>query len=260
MKKLPIEKVLEWAYREELSREVPDLGAVIAASAPGVAHACGPMAGWLENPSEAIDAPMNRWGVVGVKDLFGRGPHPDAVKVGQTVQALAGEVLNLPGVVSLEGRCKDLWVEAWQAAWQRMPARLEEMLVRWAVARPPLDFDLGDVREVPERYDNGKDKWFRLREREAISARGQKMGGVERVEVLVNVQREPGKRPRPDCYRKFRLEPSPVSALEDRLKYAAWRAAMDVLYYDLVGQLASIEVLPCAEPLEPWADEKGMVA
>lgn len=257
--RMTIEKALEWAYREELPKAEPDWGAIGLSQAPGMANASGPMAAFGENPSEAIDARMNCWGVVAVKTLFGSGPHPDAVQIGLAVDALCAEAVtmasvSLPESRGLEG---DLWRDAYARAAERLPRRLKDIIIRRALTRDAGHWQGEPVQVVPVRDQFGNARWFRMVEREAVTRRGQKMGAMERVEMIVDIKREPRRRPRPDCYQKFRLEPDPVWMIEARAVYAAWRAALDVLFEDLEGRLEKITLLPSEAPREPWNEAEA---
>lgn len=267
--RMTIEKALEWAYREELPKAEPDWGAIGLSHAPRMANASAPMASFGENPSEAVEARMNCWGVVAVKTLFGSGPHSDAVQIGLAVDALCAEAVTMaaPEAViacgHIEGaRAIDdgelvLWMDAVTRAAARLPRRLKDIIIRHALTRDAGHWQGEPVQMVPVRDQFGNARWFRMVEREAVTRRGQKMGVMERVEMIVDIKREPRRRPRPDCYQKFRLEPDPVWMIEARAVYAAWRAALDVLFEDLEGRLEKVTLLPSEAPRAPWNEAEA---
>lgn len=258
--RMTIEKALEWAYREELPKAEPDWGAIGLSQAPVMANASGPMAAFGDNPSEALDARMNGWGVVAIKTLFGQGPHDDAIRIGDAVEWLCAEAVTLASI----GRpmpdgtvAGDLWADAYARAAERLPSRLKDIIIRRALTRDAGHWADEPVEVVPVRDQFGHARWYRMVEREAVTRRGQKMGVMERVEMIVDIKREPRRRPRPDCYQKFRLEPDPVWMIEARAVYAAWRAALDVLFEELDGGLERITLLPSEAPREPWKGQEA---
>lgn len=253
--RMTIEKALEWAYREELPKAEPDWVEMGLLAAPGMANASGPMEGFLANPSEAVEARINRWGVVPIKTLFGHGPHADAIQIGLAVDALCAEAVTMVGLSMPDtsgGLADDLWADAYARAAERLPQRLKDIIVRRALTRDAGHWQNEPVQVVPVRDQFGNARWYRMVEREAVSCRGQRMGVMERVEMIVEIKREPRRRPRPDCYQKYQLEPDPVWMIEARAVYSAWRAALDVLFLDLEGRLERITLLPSEAPCEPW--------
>jgi hypothetical protein len=90
----------------------------------------------------------------------------------------------------------------------------------------------------------GKDRWFRrvFVETEA--------GGFE---AEVDGRDRKTRRPYPDAYRKYVLDPDPVDALVARARYQVWRSAMDLLHATLAGTLEGIELSTCRAPWAPWA-------
>ncbi|MCA0404875.1 MAG: hypothetical protein LCH39_01815 [Proteobacteria bacterium] len=255
---MTIEKALEWAYREELPREEPDWLAVagLEASAIGMADASGPMQRFLANPSQAINAPLNRWGVVGVRLMFERGPHPDALLIGRAVETLCSEAVTLAGPApEPDGDtfgAEALWADAYARASARLPRCLRDVIIRRALAGDMQQWEEEAVSRVAITHENGRPRWYRLVEREAVTRDGRKTGEVERAEMIVDVRREPGRRPGKDCYQKYRLEPDPIWMIEARAVYTAWRAALDLLHAELEGQTTRVILMPAQSPWEPW--------
>lgn len=248
--RMTIEKALEWAYREELPREQVEVQSLVAEAlgSIGLADASGPMQRHLANPSAAIDAPLNRWGIVGVRFLFERGPHADAIQIGAAVEALCAEAVTmtltepLPGIASPE--CP-LWQEALEKAARRLPRRLRDVIIRRALAGDPKHWEEDAIATVPEKDPYGNPRWFRT----VVQDLGG--GQTERVERIVDKKE---RRRHADCYQKFKLSPDPVWAIEARAVHLAWCAALDVLYEDLAGRMTRLRLEPRAAALEPWKE------
>jgi hypothetical protein len=118
------------------------------------------------------------------------------------------------------------------------------MIVR-TVAILGLPDMIVDVPELKvERGANGKPRWFRRLS--AVDALGLP------YEVEVDGFDQKARRPFPDAYQRRFLDPDPVPSLVNRARGELWRAAMDLLFEDLIGALSSIVLLPCAWPERPW--------
>ena len=268
-----IQKLLEWAYRDELPLE--------RASGPW----SGPQAprpGWAAmagaGDARVTDGRpfLNSWGVVAL--VGARDPHPDAIRVGLAVQALDSWLLGLPdgwaddvtlrAGIAVEGE-GDLTPIEWAAAAERALARLtmreadgapvlrrpvSSLIVRAATRGRPLEAGTGAVKRRAVMAANNKPAWF-VRELAEVGTNpdgSPRMGEVEVSGVQRNGRLKPG------AYQKFIVEPDPATILMERAEYEVWRAALDVLAEDLADALDGFRVLPSRLPFRPWVE--GMPA
>jgi hypothetical protein len=268
-----IQRLLEWAYRDELPFARPPLDAMAfapAAPRPGWAAMAGAGDARVSDGRPAL----NSWGVVAMAGNW-RLPHPDAERVGLAVQALDRWLLGLPegwaadealhaGIrVEGEGDLTDL---EWSAAAERALARLtmrerdgstvlrrpiSSLIIRAATqGRTPQAGD-GSVKRRVVMAGNNKPAWF-VRE---LAEVGTSADGTPRMgEVEVSGLMRNG-RPKPGAYQKFVVEPDPATILIERAEYEVWRAALDVLAEDLGDSLDAWRIKASRLPFRPWIEE-----
>lgn len=245
MKRMTIDEAVRWAYRDELpkSRERP-------IEARGMGNgSTGPnmLADWWTLPD-------NAFGVV-IDPSKWEDPHPDAIAIHRAVEALDAEPVNYPedeaGLIDwvgldlhgLEVRCA---AEVFQAVRRRRPAELVHQVA--ILGLPDMIVDPVELRFMT--HANGEVRWFR---KEVIVVNG------EAIEREVDGRNHKSHRPYPDAYRKPMLEPDPVPSLIGRAKAEVWRSAMDLLFEQLVGRLAEVDLLPCELPELPWEAGRGRI-
>ncbi|NDV87987.1 hypothetical protein GTW51_14880 [Aurantimonas aggregata] len=260
MKRIGIEALLAWAYRQELPKA--GSGTVRGHAGPGAGIGGWDMVADYGELLALIDT-SNAWGCVpdfGIEDY----PHEDAVTVGQAVAALADAsfepapdydvladlVLEDGSLLTVEERddCHVRGLAIARINEGRMPATVVRMAMlgaapgwtNWPVARKRVS------------GANGRDVWVRLVTRagpdgEAVTV---EMDGYDR-------QRQ---RPYPGAVLKTRLTPDPVQLVVDRVEYQAWVLALGALVADLDGKLTAhaLDGLDCA--LWPWEGEAARVA
>lgn len=257
-KRIGIEALLRWAYRDELPKA-------------GASRRGGPLPlgrGWdgVRHYGELlaeIDGDENVWGLA--PDLTAMAePHPDAVRVGEAVEALDGLAPDLPedwhplgDIVTAENAelVRDavrraraaVLVEGEGGPRLRTSARF--LVVRHACAGSTPDWACGSPSVVVESA-NGKPRWFRR-----ITLVGA--DGAEYVQEVDGYNRS-RQRPHPGAYRKSYLDPDPVGAAVARADWEIWRSALDLLAEALDG-LEAHEVVPAIRPVRPWMveDEAG---
>lgn len=264
MKRVEIEALLRWTYRDEL----PKAGAAMRLRdrVPGFGFAWSGIEAYGEHMA-VIDEP-NDWGLA--PDLGAvREPHPVAVLVGRHVDALAAWPVVLPRgwdpLVEM-GDLGALGQAAVAAAVERLAVvdaageRHLRASAAWLVRRYAL---LGgapvweaEPAQVRVESANGRPRWFRTIQ----IADG--LGGMRPVEVDGYDPKR--KRPWPGAYRRLYLDPCPIDAAVARAEYEVWHAALAVLVEDLniavgcdveAGRIAlgdAIEVLPSPREAEPW--------
>ncbi len=245
-KRMAVDELVRWAYLTELPKT------------PRASRPAGYGEVWrmIERAGDELSlvAPRdNRFGVV--PDFAASSfPHPDAFLVHDAVCLLDECLPEIPDDWSPMGDFGDLGgherelvadvlasLTSLGADGVRRLRRLPGVLVRGraVIDWPDWRMDAPDVVTLPG--------WFL---REAVQV--ETLSGVMSVEVEVDGWDEVSRYPKPGAYRKTALEPDPVGDIVLRAEYEVWRAALDVLFEDLVGRLASIDVLPCALPARPW--------
>lgn len=252
-RKMAIEDAVRWAYRDELPKAVVNGGRGVP-SVLGYASST-----WARQASAAANLGSfepNRYGVI---PAAGAGePHPAALMIGDAVEALDDlPVVILPSwsvpELAEAGALGEAAIGRARAEFQRAELsgpRKGRLLrgaldiVRAAAILGPPDGRIDPPALVTVKKWNGKDAWFR---RTLV----QFETGTEEVEVDGYDARR--KRPHPDAYRKFVLDPDPTDAIVARARYQVWRSAMDVLHDKLVGTLPEVEVSTCMAPWAPWA-------
>ena len=260
-KRIGIEDLLRWAYREELPKahtrshllprehgqawgQVREFGELLA----------------------VIDDFENVWGLAPDWTALG-GPDPDAEAVGLAVEGLdhlTSDLLDCGGLLSDVERPDTLGLvraaerRAGELVTVRMPngavllrSTPRFLVVRHALGAPVPDLTV-DVPELKVESANGKPKWFRRITINAAdgSSYEQEVDGYDRSR----------KRPMPGAYRRYYLDPDPTDVAVARAEYSVWRATLDVLAEELAqpGRLARFAVQPSERPYAPWVD--GMPA
>lgn len=244
---ITIERLVRWAYCEELPKAARDAGPLgPAAFGPSIdarqqpAWACGGL----------IDEP-NRWGVMPDHSAHDE-PHPDALRVGEAVMALTPDCLPemMAGRCAVFSReeygaagepCRALLDKAQARAWaacsgpdgQRFAGSIPALIVRNAVLGvEDCTFDVPRLEH--ERAANGRDRWF-VQRRHVIDG------------VVVN-REEKGTdsrgRPVAGAYRKPYLDPDPWPCALARIRYWAWNCAIKHLARVLEHRLAEHELPP----------------
>lgn len=244
-KTINIVEFLEWAFNEELPKGGGKDGIA------SVRSAWGRIMAWSEHLTVIYQGS-------GVMDYIDRGgePHPDAVLAGKAVKALAEAVMDLPddwnplpGQV-MTAAAREAIDEAIRlvrggegTALRLLPVGI---VVRCAVLRRWPDFSQNiQVRETPV-MNNGRPAWFV--KRKGVSATGRE------IEIEMDGYNPKTQRPLPGAYRKWEMSKEIIADIAGRAEWQMWRAALDMVFEDLAGQLADHELLPCDLPLEPWVD------
>ena len=253
MKRMPIDALLSWAYREELPKD----------DAPGFVDQIGYMPAWggVERYGELmtlIDGAVNQWGVV-PSFVASEGPHPDARVIGAAVRSLDEVVIGMPdaeewapladmGDLGPHGAAavaraleKATIVEA--DGTRVMRGRVSELVRICAILQRPPVWQ-AERPELKVEMISGRERWFR---RVWIE-------GVGEVEVDGYDRR--AKRPYGDAYRKHYLDPDPMEAARARAEYEVWHAAMAVLVEELAsgahGVMSAHVAEASAHPVRPW--------
>ncbi|HQF30573.1 MAG TPA: hypothetical protein PLJ34_03920 [Hyphomicrobiales bacterium] len=254
-KRVDIEKLLSWAYGQELPKAAPKAGGY------GIGFRCG----WdavIAFGELSADVDVNRYGVVADRGAT-EAPHPDALIIAEAVAGLDGLVIDMP-----DGWCPDaglglgadgpaLFARAMAAGTvidragdvttRRSARRLVE---HHAIMGSAPDWRGGPCERDVERHQNGKPRWF-LRERVVVD-------GVA-IEREIEGWNHTAKRARPGAYTKTVFRPDPAPILIARVEYCVWHSALGLLCDDLAGRLSAYEVDGSARRLEPWQAADDLV-
>jgi hypothetical protein len=257
-KKIGIEALLRWAYREELPR-ASAAPLVMGIGLPAASYGLVGIAEYLT----PIDAGMgvNPFGVVAMPSE--RGPHQDAVTIAEAVAMLDGLDLELPegwdpfedmgemgghrsaAVADVLARLTVVDREG-KTRLRSSPGRL---VVKHAILGGAPDW-IGGVPEVKVvRGEKGQPRWF-------VRRRITLLGG-ESYEVEADGFSSSARRPVAGAYQKTYLEPDPVPVGVERGEHEIWHAALDIMCDMLRIELEEWEVEPCARSARPWSDDAG---
>ncbi|GGF56608.1 hypothetical protein GCM10007301_15360 [Azorhizobium oxalatiphilum] len=255
MKRVDIEQLVRWTYRDELPKveRDTDFSAGIPSSWSSLARY-----GELLTVVQEGDI-VNRWGLV---PLDGdHEPHPDALVVADAVEMLGEFEVALPDGWSPLSDMGDLGpegVEAVRRGLDRLSPvdpngrrTLRQPLARLIIRNAVLGCAPCWEAEAPERVmvtgANGKPLWFRHLTETTPGAFGPVTSTVE-VDGF-NASRQ---RPYPGAYRKFALLPDPTFAVVERGEYELWVAALGLLVELLDGKLSAHIPTPSARLSRPW--------
>lgn len=255
MKRIDIEHLVRWAYRDELPKVARETS-LIAALRSGWAS----ISRWSELMTVVQEGDLvNRWGLVPLDTMD--DPHPDALAVAAAVERLGDFEVSLPEGWNPLSDLGDLGPEG-QDAVRRGLDRLSppdgqgarvmrQPLARIVIRQAILGTAPSWEAEVPARRmvtgPNGKPRWFRAVSHVSAGAFGDV---TETVEVDgFNAARQ---RPFPGAYRKFELEPDPCPVVVERGEYELWVAGLHALVDLLAGTLSAHAPLPPARVARPW--------
>lgn len=252
----PVEKALEWAWRDELPKaprmESPD----------GFIAAWKTIAGYGEALA-SIDGGVNRFGLA--PDMGADAePHPDAVALFEAAVALDAWEIDLPGDWSPAPELDafgGMTAAALSLALRRM-RRQPSLLIgnRAIMGVDAMAMTIGPTEISHERDASGRERWFVRRE--VWSIVGVNPDGTDRV-ALESIE-APGldkrRRPLPGAYRKSFLDPDPVDALIARAEHELWHAALSSVAETLAGRLETIDLAPPSVPARPWAEKPSRLA
>lgn len=257
-KTMDIEALLRWAFVDELPKEAS------SSTLTGIGYVSA--WGGIERYGELltmIDAPANRWGVV--PSGAGSDPHPDAVAIGDAVRRLddievappegwdplcdlATPDLGAQGLAMLRACAAGAYerITTLDADGRTRVVRfgLFDLVRRCAILGRPPAWEADAPRVVSIKGDRGRERWFRR----------ATLTGADGIpyEVELDGYDARRKRPHPDAYRKFRLEPDPLDAAVARAEYEVWHAALALLVVDLDGRLADHRATGPARAERPW--------
>lgn len=214
MKKLDVEALLRWAYRDELPRRIGWSGGG-GAVAPGFQFAdlgCR-VDDWSHEPGFPVA-------------MMGE-PHRDAVAVEAAVNALC--------TFGIE----------WPMARDWLAPDCGRFLADDEIMLAAMSFDLRTLvacrARIGERPDWRADPW-----------RARRTIGPRNKPVVLGITRQ-GRYEVGACCPLI-IEPDPREVVADRAVYSAWYEALVMLASDLANHLDAHIVTPPAAPARPWVD------
>lgn len=236
----PVDKLLEWAFRQELPKT------------PRVPEGPSPF-----RAGRGFDLPVdepNRWGVL-PDILAGSEPHPDAVIIGETVMELDRALdVGFPDgwspIEDLAGLGQLGLAAVARAVREVAPggcfARAHQLLISRAVLGADRDgWRCEGARVEPVRL-NGKPQW----EREEEVQVGEDAWGRPLFERrVVDGYNRRAKRPYADARLRQHLVPDPHLAIVARIEWELWWQAMTLVAERCQSRLA---IAPPSVPPRPW--------
>lgn len=246
MRRMTIDRAVEWAYREELPKS-RDLGGNIIFGAGIVDTSAG-----FATMQALGTLPDNVFGVV-VDPYAVTEPADEAYAIHDAVTRLEDVAIDIPfawGVASEFdfGACHTSVMSRVEAAVGAINGAALVDLVRRVAILGAYDCEVDDFEVRPVRTQNGMPRWFR----KALIFRPTCDGGEVKIEVEADGYNPKSHRPYDDAYLKFVVDPDPVEALINRARMEVWRAAMDMVFADLGSLVGSLELEPCRLPTRPW--------
>lgn len=253
-KRIGIEALLAWTYRDEL----PKAGAARALAGVGIRRAYSAIEAYGEYLSLIDCAGENRFGVVA--DLMAMAePDIDAVRVYEAVQGLNDLTIVLPDdwnplgdLVGIEPELPGLTARALRHisvldanGVRVMKGGPSALIVKhailggcpaWEADQPERRFELGA---------NSRPRWFRRILVETSAGP---------IESEVDGWDAKGKRPMAGAYRKTFLDPDPIEAVLGRAEYEVWHSALGWLGETLAGTLDGFDVVATERAARPWEE------
>lgn len=241
-RRLPIEALLKWAYRDELPKD----GATSFLRPDGFGFGWGSVAKHGELLADVQEPDVrNRFGLAPDFTAL-RGPHDDAVRIWQSVQYVGGLTVEFE--------------EDWNplADFPKLAHRLDEfierglgkvscsipvMIQRQAVLGKAPDWRSEDPKLLTIKATNGRPQWF-IKEQMQDGSEVETKGGLDTKTRL----------PKAGAYLKHYYEPKPSDVVARRAEYQIYISALEAVVDDLAGRLDDYE--PTKEGLSyyPWMD------
>lgn len=255
MKRIDIEDLLKWAYREELPKEGASEGSV------GGGGGWGPMTDFATLWT-IVD--VNRYGVVALTGAVANtSVHPDALAVHAAVGALDDLAVDLPegwnpmpeldalgahGAMAVQRALNRLTVID-AGGVRRLKREMSSLLRRHAILGGCPDGAGGVPTLEIERGEGGGPLWFRKVKDRYYDDDGTL---VQRDIETADGWDKFRKRPKRGAYQKHYLDPDPVDTLVARGEYELWRTGLCVVRDSLAGRLEAHEVTGPVRPVAPW--------
>ncbi|SHN18369.1 hypothetical protein [Roseibium suaedae] len=259
MKLIDIEKLLRWAYCEELIKDKPQR----TGPAP-VKSAWASVGSFAELLTRVDD---NRYGVLPDLDSEGE-PHPDAVCVHHAVARLDGRGIVLsrkwnpmPELMKFESYADQALDQARSVLVRTgangVPVLRQSLsvLVRKVAVLGHAPDGAGECPELKALTGaNGAPIGFREVVEHSVGPFGEVREFAYEVDDGWDARRKGLK---PGAYFKFQLSPDPIPVLVERGEFALYRMALDELAENLRGKLSEFEPVATRRSWRPWDGGMG---
>lgn len=255
-RKITIEKLLEWAFREELCKVGAGGGfSLVSASAWDLVSGMAEL-------GTLIDRSPNGYGVIPGFHALG-DPHPDAVKVGDAVRGLREIGFEIPegwnpvaefddpyGLIAAEvervaGRER---LKADRLTGRHMVALVTNAAIMgrgpdWVIEEEP-GFRMVMVAGMPA--------WFIKR-----THKTEGDGRVYEIETMDGFDKRKA-RPKPGAYRKYELKRMMGGEILSRLEWQIWQDALAHLHGVLAGDLQAYDLVDFVPDRVPWMRKRRL--
>lgn len=253
-KKVDIEKLLKWAFCDELPKAVPD----------GYGAGGGGRSAWqsIESYVQLLTrVDDNRYGVLPTMSPLDDDPHPDAMKVYGAVRDLDGQVLDFPAdwnpmpeIAAHEIECS-LALKSAMFGISNASSSPSEIVQYHAIMGGCPDWHGEIPKLVTVKNRNGQEAWFRTVVQQGVDAWGN---AAEYTHELEDGWCYVRKAPKRGAYRKFAFDPDPVPCLIGRGQYQIWFSNLTILVEKLRGRLEIWELSDLTRTPCPWeADSRA---
>lgn len=252
-KRIDIEKLLKWAYCEELPKALPD----------DFGKGTGERSAWqsIETYAQLLTrVDDNRYGVVSTLAAMDAEPHGDAVKVYEAVRALDDLRLTFPEgwnpMPEIDGHGAETERALVAARWgiansRRTPS---EIVQKHAILGGCPDWQ-GEVPAIkPVCNGDGRPVWFLTRVVNMLDEAGNPAEFRSETEDGWNRNT---KAPKAGAYQRFRFDPDPTPTIMDRGTYQIWRRCLTLLVEKLAETLDQWRVEGPFRADCPWEGESG---
>jgi hypothetical protein len=256
-KSLSIEKLLLWAFRDELPKEQATTSFLRPDTFTNPAMAISK----VRDLGTTVDEPdvRNRFGMV--PDFTAQeSPHPDAIAVYHAVRRLSELQLALPddwnpltdmgdlgpdGPAAIAAALRRLSITDINGVRHLRDGHAPTYLVpRSAILGPP-DWQCEKPVRKTEKLHDGRIRYFVMQN--IVTEQGSFEIEVDGFDYGKN-------RAKPGAYKKTFLDPSPEDAAVARGEYEIWHAALGVLAEELAGRLEDHDVIASDRPARPWEE------
>lgn len=249
-KRINIEKLLKWAYCEELPKALPDR----YGQGGGGGSSWRSVETYMQHLTKVDE---NRYGVVPTLCPLDEDPHPDAVRVHAAVRNLDSFELDLPdewnplpSIAEYERQC-ELVLSAARFGVANASKRPSELVQKHAILGGCPETNPINPALKPVLNGNGLPIWFQLRIEQSVDEDGRP---VERKFETEDGWNRNTKTPKAGAYQKFYLDPDPTIEIISRGEYQIWRCCLSMIVEELAETLDKWRVVDTWRTSCPWED------
>ncbi|MCV0427820.1 MAG: hypothetical protein K5905_20375 [Roseibium sp.] len=249
-KRIDIEKLLKWAYCEELPKAASGGGNGLAGASSWLM-----VEGYGQLMTQVDD---NRYGVVPDFAVADGEPRADAVKVHAAVCDLDAIELDLPcdwnpmPEIEEHGKhCKSV-LDAARFGIANARRRPVDIVRKHAILGgcPETEGEVPTLEVARNEY--GHPIWFQMRIEHALDDKGNP---VEHKWETADGWNRNTKAPKAGAYQKFFFDPDPIPVIISRGEYQIWHCCLGILAEELKEKLELWEVMGTERAVCPWQFE-----